>query len=499
MPSSQSSSSRSRAAAPALFSPAAVWLVRVIIGATFIVSGFAKSVDPWGSFYKIGEYLDVWGWDIPQALVVLAAFALGCSEFVTGCLVMLGCYRRVAVWLLAAMMAFMLPLTLYIAVADPVADCGCFGDFLILSNTATFLKNVVISILLVYLLRFNSRVDGLFFPYVQWVVGGLVSLYIFIVALIGYNVQPMVDFRRFAPGTSLLPADEADGTDTGEDGPVYEFIYEKDGERRGFTIDSLPDPTWTFVDRRVTGGAPEETSDGFAVIDEGEDITADIISPDTEEFLVTIPDMHGVDLSYTYLLNELNAYITGRGGSMVALVSGDSDDIDRWRDISMASYPIYSAEPTLLKELARGHAAIVYLTDGTVRWKRALSSISYATVTATPAPELLRALDPEPTYWLYMLSIVFGGLVFIIMVLDRSGRLVAWHIGHRRRHLSRLSRRHGASNPADPSASASSSASSSESASPSSSESSSASPSASSESAPGADGKADGTQDGAGE
>ncbi|MDE5954087.1 MAG: DoxX family membrane protein, partial [Duncaniella sp.] len=144
-----------------------VWTVRVVIGAVFVVSGFAKSIDPWGSYYKIYEYLDVWGWDIPSALVVLAAFALGGFEFVWGCLLLLGCYRRVAVWLLLLMMAFMLPLTLYIAIADPVADCGCFGDFWIISNTATFLKNIVITQLLLYLAVFNRRVDGLFFPYVQ--------------------------------------------------------------------------------------------------------------------------------------------------------------------------------------------------------------------------------------------------------------------------------------------------------------------------------------------
>lgn len=434
MPFSPSSNLLSRL--NALYHPAMVWTVRVVIGAVFVVSGFAKSIDPWGSYYKIYEYLDVWGWDIPSALVVLAAFALGGFEFVWGCLLLLGCYRRVAVWLLLLMMAFMLPLTLYIAVADPVADCGCFGDFWIISNTATFLKNIIITQLLLYLAVFNRRVDGLFFPYVQWVVGGLVTLYIVIISMVGFNVQPLIDFRRFEPGVSLMPSDN-DGDEDSEMDVDYEFIYEKDGREQSFTIDNLPDSTWTFVDRRVIGGGSEELADGFSVIADGEDIAADIISPDSEQFLVTVPDMRGVDLSYTYLLNELNTFITGRGGSMVAIVNGDDDDIEWWRDVSMASYPIYSAEPTMIKELARGRAAIVYLKDGVVEWKRTLSSISYPTVTGTPAGELLSVLDPEPTYYLYLLSITFAGIIFITMVLDRSGRLVAWHIRYHRRRKQR--------------------------------------------------------------
>lgn len=428
MPSSQLSNSPRRI--DVIYHPALVWLCRLLVGATFVVSGFVKSIDPWGSFYKIGEYIDVWGLDVPASFEVLGAFALGGFEFVVGFLVLFGCYRRAGVWLLMLMMAFLLPLTLYIVVADPVADCGCFGDFIILSNTATFVKNIVITLLLIYLALFNARVEGLFVPYIQWLVGAVASLYILLISLVGFNLQPLIDFRRFAPGTALLPASDGDDEDDDVD---YEFIYEKDGSEETFTIDNLPDSTWTFVDRKVIGGGSEELADGFSVIVDGEDVAADIIDTDADQFLVTIPEMNGVDLSYTYLLNELNDYITDRGGSMVALVNGDDDDIDAWRDISMASYPIYSAEPTMIKELARGRAAIIYLEKGVVKWKRTLASTPYSVVTETPPGQLLHELDPEPTYWLYVLSITFAGIIFIIFMLDRSGRLVAWHLRYHRR------------------------------------------------------------------
>ncbi|MDE6175548.1 MAG: DoxX family protein, partial [Duncaniella sp.] len=396
------------------YHPALVWVFRLFVGVTFVLSGFTKSVDVWGSFYKIGEYLEVWGWNIPSPLVVIAAFLLGGVEFVCGFLLLLGCYKRVSVWILLLMMAFMLPLTLYIAVADPVADCGCFGDFLIISNNATFVKNIFLTLFLLYLFRFNRKTDGLYVPYVQWVVGGLLSLYIMIVAFYGYNVQPMIDFRRFDPGTDLLAS--ADVRDEGDEAE-YEFIYEKDGREESFSIDNLPDSTWTFVDRRLIGGS-EAVTDGFAVISDGENIAEDIIDPDAEQFVVTVPDMSRVDLSYTYLLNELNDYITARGGSMVALVSADDEGIERWRDVSMASYEIYNAEPTLIKELARGHAAIVYLRKGVVVWKRTLSSISYKIVTETPPGEIDSELDPDSSSTLQGLTLIFAAVLIGIMILD---------------------------------------------------------------------------------
>lgn len=264
MPSLQSSNShKSHNLKELLSHPAVVWILRIVIGAVFILSGFVKGIDPWGSVIKISEYFTVWGLDIPRSLIACAAFALGAYEFVWGFLLLLGCYRRVSVWALSAMMAFMLPLTLYIAIASPVDDCGCFGDFLIISNTATFIKNLFISAGLICLILSNTKVSGAFIPYIQWIVGGLVTIYILTIELYGYNVQPLIDFRQYSIGTSLIPS-ESDDEDSGT--TVYEFTYSKDGEERTFTIDSLPDSTWTFVSRRLIGGNVLST-DGFTIVD----------------------------------------------------------------------------------------------------------------------------------------------------------------------------------------------------------------------------------------
>ncbi len=414
-----------------LYHPGAVWLLRILIGATFIFSGFVKGVDPWGSVIKIGEYFTVWGWDVPRSLVTCAAFALGAYEFVWGFMLLLGCYRRVSVWLLSVMMAVMLPLTLYIAIYSPVDDCGCFGDFLIISNTATFIKNIFISAGLVYLIIYNTRVSGMFFPYVQWIVGGLVTLYILTIELYGYNIQPLLDFRQYTAGTTLLPPETDEEEDSASE-TVYEYIYSKDGREETFTIDALPDSTWTFVSRTLVSGGEMKT-DGFTIIEDGEDITADVIDSETEQFLVTIPDINNVDLSYTYLINELNDFITGRGGSLIALINSDEEGMEHWKDISMASYPIYQADPKMLKELARGNAALVYLDKGTVKWKRTLSSIGYTFITETHPDRLIRSLNPETGYVLKLVTSPFVIILLILLALDRSGKLLAWHLARRKK------------------------------------------------------------------
>ena len=112
----------------------AIWVLRLALGAVFILSGFVKLVDLWGFVFKIEEYLAVWNLMQPRTIVLVVALLLSGYEFVLGALLAMGCYKRSAPWGLGLMMAFMLPLTLYLWIADPVSDCGCFGDFWKLSN-----------------------------------------------------------------------------------------------------------------------------------------------------------------------------------------------------------------------------------------------------------------------------------------------------------------------------------------------------------------------------
>lgn len=135
---------------------------RLTVGAVFVLSGFAKADDLWGFVFKIEEYLQVWGIVQPRSLVIAAAMFIASFEFIAGVMLVAGCYRRTVVWLLTLMMGVMLPLTAYIWAADPVSDCGCFGEMLRLSNAATFFKNVALMAALVVLLIYNRRVGCLF-------------------------------------------------------------------------------------------------------------------------------------------------------------------------------------------------------------------------------------------------------------------------------------------------------------------------------------------------
>lgn len=395
----------------ALLTKIGVVVSRIIVGATFIISGFAKCIDPHGLIYKIEDYLAAWGIDPMPSLETVGAFSLSIGELCMGIMLFLGCYRRAVAWLLGLTMAVMLPLTAYIMIADPVADCGCFGDMWVISNDATFYKNVVLSVLIVFLIMRNTRVGCGITPPFQWIGLALSIAYSFCIAFIGYMYQPLLDFRPFPEGTQLSGADEAQDA-------VYTYIYSKDGNTREFTLDSLPDDTWEFVDRKLVSGEVD-TPHSFEIFDEfEEDVTSEVITPEGDLLLALIPDADNVGYSRTHMLRSFDKMMEQSGGDMAIVIAGDTDN--HWRDNIGHGLKIYSADDTSIKELARGDIALVYVKDGIIQWKLDATSLPTDYLDDMPpgdAEAVLASLSVNSKAWLAGLTILYVSLMVVVIFL----------------------------------------------------------------------------------
>ncbi|MDE6559441.1 MAG: DoxX family membrane protein, partial [Muribaculaceae bacterium] len=280
------------------------WLMRALVGVTFIISGFVKAIDPWGPFYKIQDYIVVFGWNITSNIVITGVFALCTYEFCVGIFTLLGCYRKSVPFGALLLMLFMLPLTLWIALTDPVADCGCFGDAFIISNWATFWKNILLTLAIIWLIKFNKSCICLIRPYIQWLALISSVLFIVVIGLVGYIYQPLIDFRPFPigsiihnPTNSTIENEDKgkEGSDSDFDSDAEEndpdemiFIYSKDGEEHQFTLnDELPDEAdgWKFVRREnvVNKDNTPFLSDKSNVDKSLEDSTIQVWSEDGDE------------------------------------------------------------------------------------------------------------------------------------------------------------------------------------------------------------------------
>lgn len=341
------------------------WIIRIIVGSVLIFSGFVKCVDPWGAMYKFSEYFAVWGLDLSREIILISASSLSIFEFSLGAMILLGCFRRVTVWLFAAFMAVMTALTVYIYVADPVSDCGCFGDALKLTNGETLLKNIVLCLLAACLVLINHRVRGLIGTKVQWFAITATVLYCASISFVGYHRQPLIEFRTYGTG-EVISQTQTEPVDT--DG--MKFVYEKNGERREFDAENIPDDSWTFVER-IEPENPINNADLVINDVDGDDVTNKVIGDKGKTLLLIVSAPERIGLSRSHMAAKLAEAMEKGGGQFATIIASDyPGGIEAWQNkLQAEDYDIYEAEDTDLEMLVRGDMALVYIEDGVVRWK----------------------------------------------------------------------------------------------------------------------------------
>lgn len=386
----------------------ALWLARLLVGAVFIVSGAAKMIDPIGFAIKISSYFAVWGLAeaVPPGLMLMGGCLLSTFEFVTGILVATGSLRRVAPLCALLLMCFMLPLSAYIALANPVSDCGCFGDFLIISNGATFAKNVVLFALCVFLVRYNRRGRPLIAPWIQWMQIAAAVAYMIILGMVGYHEQPLLDFRPYPVGEPLADGSEAEAL----------YVYTRNGREQTFSDAELPDEDsgWEFKEVREVKAASAKQ---LTLLDPrtGLDVTDSIVGTDGDRMLLLVPHPTEASAAGSYTANELRERMEQLygPGAFVALMPPDTAAVIRAIDVMMADYPVYFADQKAIMAVARGAMAVVYLKDGKVAWKRTLGSINLDRLNSGD-PATIYSTDGHKWFRLITAAYLLVNLAFIL-------------------------------------------------------------------------------------
>lgn len=353
---------------------ACVNVCRMAVALTFILSGYVKAVDPLGTQYKIHDYLVAAGMSdiVPDAVTLGASVLLAAAEFCAGVLLLFAIHRRTVSRLVLVFMAVMTPLTLWLAVADPVEDCGCFGDAVVLTNWETFAKNVVLlaCTLVVFrrpmmMVRFISKTN-------QWIILNYTVLFILVSSVYCLYYLPILDFRPYHVGADIRKGMEFP---EGAEQPQFEttFILEKNGTRKEFTVDDYPDSTWTFVDSRTVqtaaGYVPEIHDFYMQTLDGEEDVTDKILDEEGYAFLLISPHIEQADDLNFGDIDMIYEYCMDHGYSFRCLTASSGDAIQRWRDITGAEYEFLHADETMLKTVIRSNPGLVLLKHGVVLWK----------------------------------------------------------------------------------------------------------------------------------
>lgn len=347
---------------------------RLILGVVFTFSGFVKVIDPLGSTYKIQDYMNAFGGFFPNLLFLAlpAAILLSTFELALGLCFLLKIKTKTTSILAFIFILCMLPLTLYIALKNPVTDCGCFGDALILSNWQTFYKNIVLLFLILMLLVFHKRIRNIFQPTMEWI-----SILIFIALGVGLSIyslrhEPMIDFRPYKVGVNIP---EAMKIPAGK--PVDKFdtklIYQKNGIKQEFTLENYPknDSTWTFVEQKTTliEKGYEPPIHNFNIVDaNGNDITESILH-EPKVYLLIIYDVSKASESGAEEAQKIYENAIKNKVLFFALTASTDEDVAQFVKKTGATYPFCKTDPITLKTIIRSNPGIIFIENGVITRK----------------------------------------------------------------------------------------------------------------------------------
>ena len=349
--------------------------LRFSLALVFAFSGFVKAVDSTGTVIKLTEYAEVLGMGIPLPLLYAATWVLIFMEYIMGVALFFGFYRRFYLGMMIAFLSAMTPLTLVMALTNPVSDCGCFGDAIVLTNWQTFGKNVALLVMAIVVLLHHRRVWRVISSRMQWLV--FVYAAASILFFMQYNVRylPAWDFRPYAIGTNII-----DAMTVPDDAPSDEyetlFILEKEGVQRAFTFDDYPDSTWHFVRREsrlISKGYVPPITDFYLSTLEGEEVTWDILEQPGYTFLLVARDLNRTNESMLDVINDLHDYAKVEGCPFYMLTSSNENEINEWNEHTGATYPYLRADGTLLKTMIRANLGLIVIQDATIigKWSAA--------------------------------------------------------------------------------------------------------------------------------
>lgn len=401
-----------------------VWvnICRFVLAVVFIFSGFVKAIDPFGSFYKIQDYLTAFNlisW-FPGYWPLLFAVLLAAIEFCAGIYLFLGIRRKISSTLAFLLMLVMTPLTFYLALADPVSDCGCFGDALMLTNWQTFGKNVVLLVAAVTVFRQWREITRFITLKMEWIFSMYTILFVFALSAYCLRNLPLLDFRPYKIGTNIKAGMEIP---EGAKLSVLEttFVMEKDGKRKEFTLDNYPDSTWTFVETRTIvkekGYEPPIHDFAMQSLTSGTDITDSVLTSRGYTFLLVAHRIEEADDSNIDLINEIYDYSVEHGYGFYALTSSPEDAIALWCDRTGAEYPFCQMDDITLKTIIRSNPGLLLIKDGTIlnKWSDSQLPDEYVLTDSLDKLELGRQKYVNDWYTMgYVLLWFIVPLAFVI-------------------------------------------------------------------------------------
>ncbi|MBE7173130.1 MAG: DoxX family protein [Williamsia sp.] len=376
---------------------------RIIVGVLFIFSGLIKADDPLGLSYKMQEFFEVWGWTGLYDFTLALSVAMIFFEVFAGVALLVGWQMKLFSWLLLLLTIFFTFLTGYALFSGKIRECGCFGNCIPLTAQQSFIKDLVL-LLLILLLFFNR--DKL-----RAAFKDKVALSVLVVSAgltLGFQWYvlrhlPVIDCLPYKIGTNIQ---EAMRIPPGAipDSTVISFVYNKGGKEVEFTADNFPadfsDSLYQFVTRRDKlirkGNAEPAIKDFVLLTGEGADTTQAVLGTDGYKALFFTKGIKSATPQWLAEFQAITQKLQDKNIQPV-FVTSDFDNVTNWlkQQGRQQQIPVLKCDFVAIKTAARSDPALFLLDGSTIVNKWSYADFDRASKKIDSLPADIKSLN-EP-------------------------------------------------------------------------------------------------------
>lgn len=350
---------------------------RLVLAVVFIVSGFTKVIDPWGTSIKINEYLTIYGFDyLIPASMVFSIWLCG-AEMMMGCMLLCKVrIRLVSIFALVSMLFFTI-LTFLSATFIPVEDCGCFGEAIKLSPWETFFKNLALLPMAAVVWAYYRNDKILAFRRSEVALTIFFFLLTMGLGFYCYCHLPLIDFLPYKIGVNIREEMHASSAadPEGELQTVLVYRNRMTGEEREFALDDTEwqdDTVWEWVDTKILGEVPEMNPmiEEFALRNGAEDVTDRVLATPGRLYLICVTRFDCIGRRCEDRLERLVERALQEGAHVVCITPEPLQGNAIHSFGKSTPVPCYNIDGSTLKTMLRAHTGIVVLDDGVIADKR---------------------------------------------------------------------------------------------------------------------------------
>lgn len=352
---------------------------RIFVGILFIFSGLIKANDPLGFGYKLQEYFEVFHIAFLNDFATAFAIIICAFEIIAGAALLLGIKSIQVAWGLLILIVLFTFLTFYSAAFDVVKSCGCFGDAIPLTPWQSFMKDLVLLVLIIYIFIHRTKIT----PVIKGETGQRVALSLITLASFGfglytYSYLPVIDFLPYKVGANIP---EQMRIPEGAPLDVYEISYnmknKKTGEEKVVTDKEYlntgiwKDESWEIVgdpkSKLISKGFEVKIKDLKITDSQGTNYNSELLENPYYSIVIVAYDLSNTNIK---AVNELNALainaVENYNIRTVLLTSNSAQTAEEFSKKNKLMVEVFYADAVPLRSMVRANPGVLLLKDGIV-------------------------------------------------------------------------------------------------------------------------------------